>query len=141
MKKTAFPSNLRWTATVAALILASGCTSAPPAPETAAVKEINDFPTLARVEYVLQCMQEHGGQNYNNLYHCTCSADKIASRMSYDEFTQAQTFTYAFNMAGERGAEFRDPPESARLRDKYKEAKKYAKEACFPAGADKDVKK
>ncbi|HYE38036.1 hypothetical protein [Methylocaldum sp.] len=140
MKKPAFPLNLRWTATIAALILASGCTSTPPAPETAA-KETNDFPTLARVEYVLQCMQEHGGQNYNNLYHCTCSADKIASKMSYDEFTQAQTFTYALNTAGDRGGEFRDPPESAKLRDKYKEAKTYAKEACFPGGAAKDVKK
>lgn len=140
MKIPAFPLNIRWPATAAVLILAAGCTSAPPSPETEA-KETNDFPTLARVEYVLQCMQEHGGQNYNNLYHCTCAVDKIASRMSHDEFVQAQTFTYGFSMAGERGAEFRDPPESAKLREKYKEAKKYAQEACFPAGADKDVKK
>lgn len=140
MKIPVFSSNLRWTAAIAALILASGCASTPPEPETAA-KETNDFPTLARVEYVLQCMQENGGQNYNNLYHCTCSADKIASKMSYDEFTQAQTFTYAFGMGGDRGAEFRDPPQSAKLRDKYKDAMKYAKEACFPARADGNAKK
>ncbi|BBA34158.1 uncharacterized protein sS8_2206 [Methylocaldum marinum] len=135
MKSPAFSVKTLWPAVVMALILASGCTSTPPAPPTEA-KDANDFPTLARVEYVLQCMQEHGGQNYNNLYHCTCSVDKIASRMSYDEFVQAQTFTYGISVAGERGAEFRDPPESAKLRERYKEAKKYAQEACFPAGPE-----
>jgi hypothetical protein len=140
MKISAFPLKPRWAATVAVLILAAGCRSTPPAPQTEA-KEANDFPTLARVEYVLQCMQEHGGQNYNNLYHCTCAVDKIASRMSHDEFVQAQTFTFGFNVVGERGAEFRDPPESEKLREKYKEVTKYAQEACFPASAAKDANK
>lgn len=101
------------------------------APKPQAPAESNDFPTQARVEYVLQCMQEHGGQNYDNLYHCVCSADKIAGKMSYEEFGQAQTFTYLFNTPGERGAEFRDPPQSDKLRKKLKEAKTEAAAACF----------
>lgn len=140
MKISDFLLKPRWAATVAVLILAAGCRSTPPASQTEGTAA-NDFPTLARVEYVLQCMEEHGGQNYNNLYHCTCAVDKIASRMSHDEFVQAQTFTYGFNVAGERGAEFRDPPESAKLREKYKEVRKDAQEACFPASANKDAKK
>ena len=108
-----------------------------PAPSQAQIQpppQANDFPTQARVEYVLQCMLEHGGQNYDNLYHCVCSVDKIASQMSYDDFSQAQTFTYLFNTPGERGGEFRDPPQSSKLRTQLKEAKALAAQACFPNG-------
>lgn len=116
--------------------LLGACASAPQsqAPQTnaAPAAPVNDFPTLTRVEYVLQCMQEHGGQNYDNLYHCVCAADKVAGRMTREEFDQAQTFTYLYNTPGERGAEFRDPPQSKKLRDRLKEAKAEAA-ACFPA--------
>jgi hypothetical protein len=117
-----------------ALSLLSACagTATPPPAQQDAVKTDNDFPTLARVEYVMQCMQEHGGQNYDNLYHCVCSADKIASQMPYEEFAQAQTFIYLFNMPGERGGQFRDPPQSAKLRNRLKEVKAQAAQACFP---------
>lgn len=101
--------------------------SSPPAAESR-----NDFPTLARVEYVMQCMLEHGGQNYDNLYHCVCAADTVAGKLSYEDFAQAQTFTYLFNLPGERGGEFRDPPQSAQLRTRLKEAKALAQETCFP---------
>jgi hypothetical protein len=95
-------------------------------------RTVNDFPTLARVEYVLQCMLEHGGQNYDNLYHCTCAADTIAARMSYEDFSQSLTFTYMFSTPGEKGGEFRDPPESKRLRELLKESKALAHTRCFP---------
>jgi len=124
---------------LASLTLA-GCasqTAQPPAaaeaPREAAAKPANDFPTLNRVEYVLQCMQDHGGQNYDNLYHCTCAVDYIAGRMSHEEFDQAQAFTYLFNTPGERGAEFRDPPQSDKLRSLLKKTKAEAAEQCFPA--------
>jgi len=111
----------------------------PPAARAPATSEAprleNDFPTLARVEYVMQCMQEHGGQNYDNLYHCVCAADTIASKLSYEDFGQAQTFTYLFSMAGERGGEFRDPPQSEELRTRLKEAKALAQGTCFPKQA------
>jgi hypothetical protein len=115
----------------------SSNTSATPrlAPTTAANQPGNDFPTLERVEYVLQCMQEHGGQNYDNLYHCVCAVDTIAGMMSHEDFAQARTYTYLFDLPGERGGEFRDPPESERLRAKLKEAKAVAQRSCFPDDA------
>lgn len=119
-----------------ALPLLTGCENAP-----TAARSDNDFPTQARVEYVLQCMEEHGGQNYDTLYHCVCMADKIAAAMSYDDFAQAQTFTYLFNTPGERGGEFRDPPQSAKLRTQLKEATAQAKETCFPNAAEKPTTK
>jgi hypothetical protein len=101
------------------------------APKEAAPKETNDFPTQARVEYVMQCMAEQGGQNLDNMYHCVCAVDKIASRMNFQEYSEALTFTYMFDTPGDKGGEFRDPPKSKELRDKLKEAKKEA-EGCFP---------
>lgn len=91
-----------------------------------------DFPTLNRVEYVLGCMQEQGGQNYDTMYHCVCAVDQVDQLMSYAEYDQAQTFTQLYGMGGERGAVFRDPPESARLRDLLKQAKARAAKVCFP---------
>jgi hypothetical protein len=105
--------------------------AAAPAREEAAKPATNDFPTLARVEYVLQCMNDHGGQNYNNLYHCVCAADKIAAALPYQDYSEALTFTYLFDLPGEKGALFRDPPKSKDLRDRFKAAKKDA-EGCFP---------
>jgi hypothetical protein len=123
---------------VSSLALMAGCAGTPKpkeqAPQPAAEKQVtNDFPTLSRVEYVLQCMEQNGGQNYDNLYHCTCALDHIASKMTHEQFDQAQAFTYLFNTPGERGAEFRDPPQSAILRSLLKATKAEAAELCFPA--------
>jgi hypothetical protein len=102
-----------------------------PASKESCPKDSNDFPTQARVEYVSQCMAEHGGQNLDNMYHCVCAIDKIAGKMNYQEYSAALTFTYMFDTPGDKGGEFRDPPQSKELRDKLKAAKKEA-EACFP---------
>ena len=108
---------------------------APAAPVSATpAAPANDFPTLTRVEYVLSCMQEKGGKNYDNLYHCVCAVDKIAAKMSHEEFMQAQTFETNKNLAGERGGVFRDPPQSKVLRDKLKAVNEEAVAACFPNG-------
>ncbi len=91
---------------------------------------VNDFPTLARIEYVLQCMQKKGGQNYDTLFACVCSIDKIAAQMSYDDYTEAQTFTYLRSTPGEKGAIFRDPPRAKQLRKQLKETIDNATASC-----------
>lgn len=92
---------------------------------------VNDFPTQARVEYVMQCMAEHGGANLDNSYHCVCAVDKIASLMNFQDYSEALTFTYMFDTPGDKGGEFRDPPKSKELRERLKAAQKEA-EVCFP---------
>ena len=106
--------------------------AAPATPQPAAA--VNDYPTLTRVEYVLSCMQEKGGKNYDNLYHCVCAVDRIAAQLPHEEFLQAETFATNVNLAGERGGLFRDPPQSKTLRDKLKAAQDEAVAACFPNG-------
>ena len=94
--------------------------------------QANDFPTQARVEFVLQCMSEHGGQNYDTLYACVCTVDTIAASLSYDEYTKAVTYTNLRKTPGERGGLFRDRertgPIIKRLADTHSEAKR----KCFP---------
>jgi hypothetical protein len=56
---------------------------------TAAARE-NDFPTAARAEYVFACMAVNStSQEFLN--KCSCSIDVIASRISYDQYVQAET--------------------------------------------------
>lgn len=119
--------------TLAATLLA-GCASAPKPQTDAQAAPANDFPTLTRVEYVLSCMQEKGGNNYDNLYHCVCAVDRIAAKLPHEEFMQAETFETNKNLAGERGGAFRDPPQSKTLRDKLKAVQDEAIAACFPNG-------
>ncbi len=138
--------NFTTTLILASVVLA-GCNQAPTPQEPAAPSKpaaavqpgpqaatSNDFPTLTRVEYVLHCMQEKGGKNYDNLYHCVCAVDQIAAKMPHEEFLHAETFATNVNLAGERGGVFRDPPQSKALRDKLKAVTAEAEGACFPNG-------
>jgi len=76
----------------------------------------NDFPTQARVEYVLNCMQEAGKRSYDTMYSCVCEVDRIASVLSYQEYTKAETLSFLYSTPGERGGVFRDAVSEARKR-------------------------
>ena len=111
----------------------AGCSTSPEKqPEEADTTEIiNDFPTQDRVEYVLQCIEKHGGLRYETLYPCICKVDKLAFVMTFDEYTQARTFTFLRRTPGEKGGVFRDPPHAKELRKKLKDADKFAEDSCF----------
>ena len=91
----------------------------------------NDFPTQARVEYVLGCMEENGGQSYNTLYPCVCSIDKIAEAMPYKAFEEAQTLSVMIKTPGERGGAFRDAPGARDLVKNFKKLNKDIKKMCW----------
>ena len=91
----------------------------------------NDFPTQARVEFVLACMNEQGGQSYDTLYRCVCLVDAIAAEMSHDEFVAAQVFSQLRSTAGERGGVFRDPDQAQSLVTKLEAAVEHGKARCF----------
>lgn len=100
-------------------------TSASPGANT----DRNDFPTLARVEYVLRCMDYHGGQVYENMYSCVCSIDRIATEFSYDEFLRAEVLAQLRTTPGERGGLFRE--RGRELVEKYLEVTEAAENSCF----------
>lgn len=95
----------------------------------------NDFPTQARVEFVLSCMDQRGGQSYNSLYPCICAIDRIASRMPYREYTAAETLSFLYSTPGERGGFFRDAAPRSRKRIKaFQAVREEAEAACFVPG-------
>ena len=95
----------------------------------------NDFPTQARVEFVLSCMDERGGQSYNSLYPCVCVIDRIASRMPYREYTAAETLSFLYGTPGERGGFFRDAaPRSRKRIEAFRALRGEAEAACFVRG-------
>ena len=95
----------------------------------------NDFPTQARVEYVLSCMGEHGGQSYDTLYACVCIIDRIADRMSYRDYTAAETLSFLYSTPGERGGVFRDAAPQSRKRIKaLRTLREEAEAGCLVAG-------
>ncbi len=91
----------------------------------------NDFPTLDRVDQVLTCMRQHGGQTLDNLYACSCSVDAVAAALSYDEFVEAGTFKGFKAMPGERGGLFRDSARGQKLVKRLDEAEENAERSCF----------
>ena len=93
--------------------------------------DANDFPTQARVEYILRCMDSHGGQKYENLYSCTCTIDKIADKIAYDDFVEAEVFSQLRKTPGERGGVFRDPERASLLVTKISDLTEVAEKSCF----------
>ncbi len=91
----------------------------------------NDYPTRDRVEYVLNCVAQHGGLSYINQYACGCKIDKIAEKMAFNDYDAAKTFSYLKSTAGENGSVFRDPKQSKDLRKLLKEAEESAEKSCF----------
>ena len=95
----------------------------------------NDFPTQARVEFVLSCMGEQGGQSYDTLYPCICAIDRIAEKIAYREYAAAETLSFLYGTPGERGGFFRDAAPRSRKRIKFFHAlREEAEAACFVSG-------
>lgn len=94
-----------------------------------------DYPTRDRVEYVFNCIAKHGGlegsKAYINQYACGCKIDKIAEKLTFEEYEGARTFSYLKKTPGENGAVFRDPKHAKDLRTRIKEADAYAESQCF----------
>jgi len=97
---------------------------------TAPGAHANDFPTSSRVEYVLECMQQHEGKG-EFLYKCSCVIDHIAKGMTHDQYLEMSTALRNQTMAGERGAMFRDPPQVKEMANKYKAILASANQACY----------
>ncbi len=92
---------------------------------------INQYPTRDRVDYVLNCIAKHGGLTYISQYACGCKIDKIAEKLTFEEFEAATTFGYMRKTPGENGGAFRDPKQSKNLKKRLLEAETYAEKMCF----------
>ena len=112
----------------AAALAASLLAGAAGAPRPAAA---NDFPTVARADYVLGCMAANGNTRIA-LERCACSIDAIAELIPYARYEEADTALrmQAGNL-GERSAMFRDPPGVRAAVEDLRRAQAEATLRCF----------
>ena len=87
------------------------------------------YPTVDRVEFVLECMQKNGGKQ-EFLYKCACLVDEIARAYTYDDFVEASTAARFQSLGGERGGVFRDPPKTRDAAKRYMQVQSEAMKRC-----------
>ena len=97
----------------------------------AAPLRANDFPTVARVEFVLSCMRDSKAAAHEMLYKCSCLVDSIAQRMRYDEWVELSTLANAMPIAGERGGALRDLKDGRKRVAELRRLQEDAKKGCF----------
>jgi hypothetical protein len=87
------------------------------------------YPTVDRVEFVLECMRRNGGkQEY--LYKCACLIDRIAEQLPYDDYVEGSTVARNQNLSGERAGLFRDPPRMREVAKRYQQVHGDAMKQC-----------
>jgi hypothetical protein len=91
----------------------------------------NDFPTRARVEFVLTCMQESKASPQESMYKCSCAIDAIADKVSYKQWVDLSTVANGITIAGERGGVMRDMKDGRKIAASYRELQENAKKQCF----------
>ena len=89
----------------------------------------HDYPTVARVEYVNDCIGKSGGK-LAALYQCSCAIDKIANALSYDDFVEASTFAKYATLPGEGGGIFRDSDQAKKLAKSFRDLEADALRGC-----------
>jgi hypothetical protein len=90
---------------------------------------VKAYPTVDRVEFVLECMQKNGGKQ-EFLYKCSCVIDHIAEKFAYDDFVEAAAAARYQSLGGERGGLFRDPPQTREAAKRYLQIQGDAMKRC-----------
>jgi hypothetical protein len=72
---------------------------------------------------------DDNGHDFANVYKCSCTIDKIASAVPYDDYVEQSTFSKYATMGGEGGAEFRMDKARAQTK-KFRAVQQSAYEAC-----------
>jgi hypothetical protein len=91
----------------------------------------NDFPTQARVEWVLSCMRANQDIAQAAVYKCSCAIDAIAEQVNYDTWVDLSTVANATTIAGERGGALRDLKDGRGMIARYREIQGQARKRCF----------
>jgi hypothetical protein len=89
----------------------------------------NNYPTVARIEYVRECMNRAGGKE-GTMYQCACAIDRIAEKFTYDDFVEATTYARYSTLPGEAGGIFRDTDEAKQKAKLFRTVESEAYRAC-----------
>lgn len=91
----------------------------------------HDYPTADRVMYVHECMRQHPGSHYEMVNKCSCTLDKLASQLKFEEFESMVTATHANSIGGERGNAIRDVDPVQKEIRRFRDLQTAAKKSCF----------
>jgi hypothetical protein len=89
----------------------------------------HDYPTVDRVEYVLECMKNNGGE-YHYVYRCACVIDAISTELSYEAYVDASSVARYSAMGGERAGVLRDPEPLKDMAKRYRALQAKANQEC-----------
>jgi len=89
----------------------------------------HDYPTVARVEYVNECIAKNGGK-LAALYQCSCVIDLIAKTLSYDDYVEESTFAKYATLPGQGGSIFRDSDDARQKAKGFRHLESDSTRAC-----------
>lgn len=92
----------------------------------------NDYPTEAVADYVFACMAANS-QTVEALRQCSCSIDVLATLLSYEDYSMAETVLRMRQVpgGGEKMALFRETPYAKTIIDRLRRAQVEAEVRCF----------
>ena len=128
------PANTVYARVKTALIipaaLAAGLFIAGAQSRPASAIELNDFPTVARADYVFACMKSNGDTR-EALQNCSCSIDVIATILPYDRYVSAESVLSLSQVPGRFGVMFRSPEAARAAVTDLRRAQAEAEMRCF----------
>ena len=113
-------------------MLAASLQMGPAGAETAKAPQglINDYPTLARADYVFGCMAANG-QTRDVLERCVCSIDLVATILPYQKYVEAETVLRVGQVGGEKTSMFKTSPALQAIVAELRRAQVEAEFRCF----------
>jgi hypothetical protein len=96
----------------------------------ARAEEVNDYPTVARSEYVFGCLKANG-ETRQAIEQCSCSIDIIASIVPYERYVAAETVLSMSQVRGNLASQFRTSAQAASALNDLRRAQAEAEVRCF----------
>jgi hypothetical protein len=91
---------------------------------------LNDYPTVARADYVFACMKTNG-ETRQALEKCSCSVDVVASILPYERYVAAESVLSLAQVPGNLGGMFRSSEQARSAADELRRAQAEAEVRCF----------
>ena len=104
--------------------------AAPAAAAQGPVSGANDYPTVARADYVFGCMAANG-QTRRALEQCSCSIDVVASILPYERYVEAEAVLRLRQVGGEKTTIFRSSEPAKAMVADLRRAQAEAEIRCF----------
>ena len=116
---------------IAVFVLALSAGAFAAKPKAKSKPKVHNYPTIDRVQFVLECAQDHPDRAHQEMiYKCSCAIDEIAKQITYEDFVNAWTSAKAITIAGDRGA-IREHQMVKGMAQQFKDVQANAQKICL----------